>query len=524
MPDALPGLFLGQSDAAQPENLLFNRANRHGVVAGATGTGKTVTLQIMAQGFSDAGVPVFCADVKGDLSGISQVGAPNEKLIARAAEMGLTLTPRAAPTVFWDLYGQKGHPIRTTVSEIGPVLMARMLNLNDVQEGVLSVVFHVADKEGLLLLDLDDLRSLLVYVGENAERIGREVGNVAPASIAAIQRALLQVEQQGGDAFFGEPALKLEDMIRVGLDGRGQVNVLDSTRLMNSPRLYAAFLLWLLSELFEQLPEVGDPEKPRLVFFFDEAHLLFNDAPRALLEKVEQVVRLIRSKGVGVYFVTQNPADIPDSVLAQLGNRIQHALRAYTPSEQKGLKAASQSFRANAAFDTAEAIQALGVGEALVSVLDEKGAPTIVARTKIRPPASRLGPATDTERAAVMAASPVRGLYEQVLNRESAAEILASRHSAADQAELQAQVQAKAQAEADKAAAIQAKADQKAAEARAKAQAQTDARAAREAAKPARRSTRETPVEALTKSVLRTAGSTLTRELMRGLLGGLKRR
>lgn len=522
MPDALPGLFLGQSDAAQPENLLFNRANRHGVVAGATGTGKTVTLQIMAQGFSDAGVPVFCADVKGDLSGISQVGAPNEKLIARAADMGLTLTPRAAPTVFWDLFGQKGHPIRTTVSEIGPVLMARMLNLNDVQEGVLTVVFHVADKEGLLLLDLDDLRSLLVYVGENAERIGREVGNVAPASIAAIQRALLQVEQQGGDAFFGEPALKLEDMIRVGLDGRGQVNVLDSTRLMNSPRLYAAFLLWLLSELFEQLPEVGDPEKPRLVFFFDEAHLLFNDAPRALLEKVEQVVRLIRSKGVGVYFVTQNPADIPDSVLAQLGNRIQHALRAYTPSEQKGLKAASQSFRANAAFDTAEAIQGLGVGEALVSVLDEKGAPTIVARTRIRPPASRLGPATDTERAAVMAASPVRGLYEQVLNRESAAEILANRHSAADQAEVQAQVQAKAQAEADKAAAIQAKADQKAAEARAKAQA--EARASREAAKPARRSTRETPVEALTKSVLRTAGSTLTRELMRGLLGGLKRR
>ncbi|WP_295227107.1 helicase HerA-like domain-containing protein [uncultured Brevundimonas sp.] len=520
MPDALPGLFLGQSDAAQPENLLFNRANRHGVVAGATGTGKTVTLQIMAQGFSDAGVPVFCADVKGDLSGISQVGAPNEKLIARAAEMGLTLTPRAAPTVFWDLYGQKGHPIRTTVSEIGPVLMARMLNLNEVQEGVLTVVFHVADKEGLLLLDLDDLRSLLVYVGENAERIGREVGNVAPASIAAIQRALLQVEQQGGDAFFGEPALKLEDMIRVGLDGRGQVNVLDSTRLMNSPRLYAAFLLWLLSELFEQLPEVGDPEKPRLVFFFDEAHLLFNDAPRALLEKVEQVVRLIRSKGVGVYFVTQNPADIPDSVLAQLGNRIQHALRAYTPSEQKGLKAASQSFRANAAFDTAEAIQGLGVGEALVSVLDENGAPTIVARTRIRPPASRLGPATDTERAAVMAASPVRGLYEQVLNRESAAEILANRHSAADQAE----IKAKAQAEADKAAAIQAKADQKAAEARVKAQAQAEARASREAAKPARRSTRETPVEALTKSVLRTAGSTLTRELMRGLLGGLKRR
>ncbi|WP_293826929.1 helicase HerA-like domain-containing protein [uncultured Brevundimonas sp.] len=512
MSDTPPGLFLGQSDAAQPENLLFNRANRHGVVAGATGTGKTVTLQIMAQGFSDAGVPVFCADVKGDLSGISQVGAPNEKLLARAAEMGLTLTPRAAPVVFWDLYGQKGHPIRTTVSEIGPVLMARMLDLNDVQEGVLTVVFHVADKEGLLLLDLDDLRSLLVYVGENAERIGREVGNVAPASIAAIQRSLLQIEQQGGAAFFGEPALKLEDMIRVGLDGRGQVNVLDSTRLMNSPRLYAAFLLWLLSELFEQLPEVGDPEKPRMVFFFDEAHLLFDDAPRALLEKVEQVVRLIRSKGVGIYFVTQNPADIPDTVLAQLGNRIQHALRAYTPSEQKGLKAASQSFRANVAFDTAEAIQALGVGEALVSVLDEKGAPTIVARTKIRPPASRLGPATDAERAAIMAASPVRGLYDQVLNRESAAEILSNRHIA-DQAELQAQAQAKARAEADKAA-----------QAQARVQAKAQAQAGRTAATGARRSTRETPMEALTKSVLRTAGSTLTRELMRGILGGLKRR
>ncbi|WP_426024507.1 helicase HerA-like domain-containing protein [Brevundimonas sp. PWP3-1b1] len=522
MTDALPGLFLGQSDADQPESLLFNRANRHGVVAGATGTGKTVTLQIMAQGFSDAGVPVFCADVKGDLSGISQVGTPNEKLVARATEMGLTLTPRAAPTVFWDLYGQKGHPIRTTVSEIGPVLMARMLNLNDVQEGVLTVVFHVADKEGLLLLDLDDLRSLLVYVGENAERIGREVGNVAPASIASIQRALLQVEQQGGAAFFGEPALKLEDMIRVGLDGRGQVNVLDSTRLMNSPRLYAAFLLWLLSELFEQLPEVGDPEKPRLVFFFDEAHLLFNDAPRALLEKVEQVVRLIRSKGVGVYFVTQNPADIPDSVLAQLGNRIQHALRAYTPSEQKGLKAASQSFRVNAAFDTAEAIQGLGVGEALVSVLDEKGAPTIVARTKIRPPASRLGPATDAERAAIMAASPVRGLYDQVLNRESAAEILANRHSAADQAEAEAQAQAKAQADAAKAADIQAKADEKAEKERAREQARAAPRPA--PAPRARASNRQTPMEALTKSVLRTAGSTLTRELMRGILGGLKRR
>jgi hypothetical protein len=525
MTDATPGLFLGQSmdpDGAF-QTLLYKRANRHGVVAGATGTGKTVTLQIMAQGFSDAGVPVFCADVKGDLSGICMPGSPNEKLLTRAQGMGLTLNPKASPTVFWDLYGQKGHPIRTTVSEIGPVLLARMLNLNDVQEGVLSVIFHVADKEGLLLLDLDDLRSMLVYVGENAERIGREVGNVAPASVAAIQRSILQLEQQGGDAFFGEPALRLEDMMRTGLDGRGQVNVLDATRLMNSPRLYAAFLLWLLSELFEQLPEVGDPDKPRLVFFFDEAHLLFNDTPTALREKVEQVVRLIRSKGVGVYFVTQNPADIPDSVLAQLGNRIQHALRAYTPSEQKGLKAASESFRANPAFDTAEAIQGLGVGEALVSTLDEKGAPTVVARTAIRPPDSRLGPATDAERAQIMAASPVRGLYDTVVDRESAEEILAARRGEADQAAADAKL-AEARAKADAAAAKDA---EKAAAAREKEQARQQAQYEREAARsraPARRSTRETPIEAATKSVLRTAGSTITRELLRGLLGGLKRR
>ena len=499
---ANPGLFLGQSaDGAAPQReiLLWNRANRHGVIAGATGTGKTVTLQIMAQGFSEMGVPVFCADVKGDLSGISQAGTPNEKLVARAEGMGLSLTPKAAPTVFWDLYGQKGHPVRATVSEIGPLLMARMLDLNEVQEGVLTVAFHVADKEGLLLLDLDDLRSMLVYVAENAARIGREVGNVAPASIASIQRALLQLEQDGGDAFFGEPALKLTDMMRTSLDGRGQVNVLDSTRLMNSPRLYGAFLLWLMSELFEQLPEIGDPEKPRLVFFFDEAHLLFKDAPKPLLEKVEQVVRLIRSKGVGVYFITQNPADIPDSVLAQLGNRVQHALRAYTPSDQRGLKAASQSFRVNPAFDTAEAIQALGTGEALVSTLDEKGAPRVVARTLIRPPDSRLGPATDAERAAVMAASPVKGVYDTVIDRESAEEVLAARHAAT---EAQA---APSEAPAPKG---RAPAAPKPAPAR----------------KAPRKSSRQTPMEALTKSVLRTAGSTITRELLRGVLGSLKRR
>ncbi|QBQ49371.1 helicase HerA-like domain-containing protein [Brevundimonas naejangsanensis] len=504
MTDA-PALFLGQSFEGAPERLLLNRANRHGVVAGATGTGKTVTLQIMAQGFSEAGVPVFCADVKGDLSGISQDGGL-EKFAERAGKMGLTLNGRSAPVVFWDLYGQKGHPIRATISDVGPVLLARMLELNDVQEGVLTVAFHVADKEGLLLLDLEDLRALLAYVGENAQAIGREVGNVSPTSIAAIQRALLQLEQQGGRAFFGEPALRLEDMMRTALDGRGQVNVLDATRLMNSPRLYAAFLLWLLSELFEQLPEIGDPEKPRLVFFFDEAHLLFNDAPKGLLEKVEQVVRLIRSKGVGIYFVTQNPADIPDSVLAQLGNRVQHALRAYTPAEQKGLRAAAQSFRTNPAFDTAEAIQALGVGEALVSTLDEKGAPTVVARTKIRPPDSRLGPATEAERAATMAASPVRGVYDTAINRESAEEVLKARRAQADRIEAETA-----------AAAAEAKAAQKAAR---------SAPAPRAPATPRPRapSNRQTPVEALTKSVLRTAGSTITRELLRGVLGSLKKR
>ncbi len=505
MTDNPAALFLGQSFEGAAENLLFKRANRHGVVAGATGTGKTVTLQIMAQGFSDAGVPVFCADVKGDLSGISQAG-DTARFADRAGQMGLTLTGKAAPVVFWDLYGQKGHPIRATVSDVGPVLLARMLELNDVQEGVLTVAFHVADKEGLLLLDLEDLRALLAYVGENAQTIGREVGNVSPTSIAAIQRALLQLEQQGGTAFFGEPALRLEDMMRTSLDGRGQVNVLDSTRLMNSPRLYAAFLLWLLSELFEQLPEIGDPEKPRLVFFFDEAHLLFNDAPKGLLEKVEQVVRLIRSKGVGVYFVTQNPADIPDTVLAQLGNRVQHALRAYTPAEQKGLRAAAQSFRTNPAFDTAEAIQGLGVGEALVSTLDDKGAPTVVAQTKIRPPDSRLGPATDAERAAVMAASPVRGTYDTAVNRESAEEVLNARRAQAERIEAETA-----------AASAQAKAAEKAARS---APAPTRERAA---PRP-RASSRQTPMEALTKSVLRTAGTTITRELLRGVLGSLKRR
>lgn len=499
MTDA-PSLFIGQSFDGEPQRLLLNRANRHGIVAGATGTGKTVTLQIMAQGFADQGVPVFCADIKGDLSGISQAGG-TEKFGERAGKMGLELHGKGAPTVFWDLYGEKGHPIRATVSDVGPLLLSRMLELNDVQEGVLSIAFHVADKEGLLLLDLEDLRALLTYVSENAKQIGAEIGNVSPQSVAAIQRALLQLEQQGGKAFFGEPALRLDDLIKTPY-GMGQINVLDATKLMNSPRLYAVFLLWLLSELFEELPEIGDPDKPKLVFFFDEAHLLFKDAPKGLLEKIEQVVRLIRSKGVGVYFVTQNPADIPDSVLAQLGNRIQHALRAYTPAEQKGLRAASNSFRANPGFDTAEAIQALGVGEALVSLLDEKGAPTVVAQTKVRPPDSRLGPATDAERAQVIQNSPVRGVYDTTVNRESAEEILKAR---------------KAQAE-------RINADAKAAEEAEKTRAKAEKDAAKAKAPAKRASNRQTPMEALTKTVLRTAGAAITREILRGVLGGRKRR
>jgi DNA helicase HerA-like ATPase len=481
-------VLIGQSD--HPEVLLLNRANRHGLVAGATGTGKTVTLQILAQGLSDAGVPVFAADVKGDLSGIGAPGAPNEKMLARAQTMGLTLNPMAAPTVFWDLFGEQGHPIRATVSEMGPLLLSRILELNDVQEGVLSVVFRAADEEGLLLLDLKDLRAALAFASENAKALSAQYGNISPATIATIQRKLLVLEDQGGANIFGEPALSLSDLMRVDGSGRGYVSVLAANKLIASPRLYATFLLWLMSELFEELPEVGDPEKPRLVFFFDEAHLLFRDAPSSLLEEVEQVVRLIRSKGIGVYFVTQNPADIPDTVLGQLGNRIQHALRAYTPADQRGLKAASESFRANPAFDTAEAIQGLGVGEALVSVLDEKGAPTVVQKTLIRPPVSRLGPLTPAERTTLIGSSPVRGLYDEAKDRESAYEMLQARAKAAA-----------AEAAEDEAEAASAKA---------------------EARTPApRASNRQGMGEAFAKSMLRTIGSQVGRELIRGVLGGL---
>ncbi len=507
-------VVLGKAEA--PELLRLDKANRHGIVAGATGTGKTVTLQIMAQAFSDAGVPVFAADVKGDLSGIAVPGTPSEKLLARAKGMDVDLTPMAAPVVFWDLFGEKGHPIRATVSEMGPTLLSRLFELNDVQEGVLSIAFRVADDEGLLLLDLADLHAVLAHVGENAKEFGLKYGNVAPASIGALQRELLTLEDQGGGHFFGEPALRLEDIMRVGGDGRGLVSILAADRLIQSPRVYATFLLWLLSELFEQLPEVGDLDKPRLVFFFDEAHLLFRDAPRGLLEKIEQVVRLIRSKGVGIYFVTQNPADVPDTVLAQLGARVQHALRAYTPTEQKGLRAAANSFRPNPAFDTAEAIQQLGVGEALVSTLDEKGVPSVVARTMIRPPASRLGPILPAERTQVIASSPLRGLYDTTTDRESAYELLNARNRAED-AQAEAVTQQTAAEKAREAAAKEANREIRQAQRPAPRYQEPRPRAA------PRASNRQGMGEAFGKSVLRSVGSGLGRALLRGILGGLSR-
>jgi DNA helicase HerA-like ATPase len=408
--------------------LLPGLANRHGLIAGATGTGKTVTLQRMAESLSMIGVPVFMADVKGDLSGMSQKGEPRPRIEERLRQLGIANFAYAAcPVVFWDVFGEQGHPVRTTISGMGPLLLARLLNLNDTQQGVLSLVFRIADDNGLLLLDLKDLRAMLQYVGDNAKQFTTRYGNISAASIGAIQRGLITVEQQGGDRFFAEPALNIHDLIQTDARGRGVINILAADRLMNAPKLYATFLLWMLSELFEQLPEVGDPEKPKLVFFFDEAHLLFSDTPRALLEKIEQVVRLIRSKGVGVYFVTQNPLDIPETVLGQLGNRVQHALRAFTPRDQKAVKSAATTLRANPDIDVETAITELGVGEALVSLLDEKGRPCVVERAWVVPPGSRLGPVTAEERAALLKDSPLAGLYERSEDRESAYEKLTGR-------------------------------------------------------------------------------------------------
>jgi len=483
-----PGIFIGRG--SEPVYLLPRLANRHGLIAGATGTGKTVSLQILAEDFSRRGVPVFMADVKGDLSGISQPGTEHPKLRARAGQIGLDdYTLEAFPVVFWDLFGKQGHRVRTTVSEMGPLLLARLLGLNDTQEGVLYAVFKMADDQGLLLLDLKDLRALLTFAGENAKQLTLEYGNISTASIGAIQRRLLVLEQEGGEQFMGEPALDLFDFMRTGPNGYGNINILAADQLMQAPKLYAIFLLWLLSELFEELPEVGDPEKPRLVFFFDEAHLLFDDAPRALVDKVEQVVRLIRSKGVGVYFVTQNPLDLPDEILGQLGNRIQHALRAFTPREQKAVRAAAQTFRANPAFDAVEAIKELGVGEALVSTLGGKGTPGVVERTLIRPPASRLGPATPAERQAIIDASLFAKRYDTALDRVSAYEMLKER--------------------AEKAALVEAE--------RAKEEAAEKVRNT----SSGRRSNRQGVMEAMIKSVVRSVGSSLGRQISRGILGSI---
>ena len=434
----------GGENYADPQVLLLDKANRHGLIAGATGTGKTVTLQIMAEGFAAQGVPVFLSDVKGDLSGLAVSGSPDFKLhepfMARANTIGLDLQYDQFPVTFWDLFGEKGHPIRATVAEMGPLLLSRLMDLTDVQEGVLNVAFRVADEEGLPLLDLKDLQALLVWVGQNAKELSLRYGNVASSSVGAIQRQLLVLENQGGTALFGEPALDLSDMMRTR-DGRGEINILAADQLMGSPRLYATFLLWLLSELFEELPEVGNPDKPKLVFFFDEAHLLFDDAPKALVDKVEQVARLIRSKGVGVYFVTQNPADIPDDVLGQLGNRVQHALRAFTAKDRKELKTAAQTYRDNPGFDTAAAIQEVGTGEAVTSFLDRKGIPMIVERTLIRPPSSQLGPIDMPTRKAIMQASDMAGKYDKTLDRESAFEILGKRAEAAAKAAEEAEAE-----------------------------------------------------------------------------------
>ena len=411
--------------------LLPGLANRHGLVAGATGTGKTVTLQSLAQGFSAIGVPVFMADVKGDLSGLAQAGSMSPRLKQRLALLGIREFAFAAcPVTFWDVFGKSGHPVRATVSDVGPLLLARMLNLNDTQEGVLALAFKIADDNGLLLLDMKDLRAMLQHVGDSARDFTTGYGNISAASIGIIQRALLQLEQQGAERFFGEPALNIADLMQTDESGRGMVNILAAESLMASPRLYSTFLLWMLSELFEHLPEVGDPEKPKLVFFFDEAHLLFNEAPKVLLEKIEHMVRLIRSKGVGVYFATQNPLDIPDTVLGQLGNRVQHALRAFTPRDQKAVKAAAATMRANPKLNVETAISDLGVGEALVSFLDEQGRPCRVERAFIVPPASRLGPITDAERQSVIRASVIFGHYEQTVDRESAYEKLKGRAQA----------------------------------------------------------------------------------------------
>ena len=547
------GIFIGTSVGGTPQVLDLKRANRHGLIAGATGTGKTVTLQGIIEGFSKAGVPCFVADVKGDLSGLAMSGSPQSKtheiFAARAAEIGQNdWTYADNPVQFWDLFGEQGHPIRTTVSEMGPLLLARLMDLNEVQEGVLTIAFHVADQEKLLLIDLDDLQAMLANCAERASELTTQYGNVSKQSVGTIQRALLQLRSQGGEHFFGEPALDLDDFIGTDDKGRGLVNVLAADKLMQSPKLYSTFLLWLMSELFEHLPEIGDPDKPTLCFFFDEAHLLFDEAPKALLEKIEQVVRLIRSKGVGVYFITQNPIDIPDTVAGQLGNRVQHALRAFTPRDQAAVKSAAETFRANPGVDVASAITELKVGEALVSLLLPDGSPSPVERTLIKPPRSRVGPVTKVERGVLIQTDPIGSKYDTLIDRESAEEILAGKAGEA----AAAAAEAKAKTEADKAAAVQAKADAVAArdaekqriadqretdrQARLTAQAQKQAereaansswnRAITSATRSASSAVGRSVANEVSKAVFgssRGAGSSIVGGLVRGVLGGLFR-
>ncbi|MES3025617.1 MAG: helicase HerA-like domain-containing protein [Pseudomonadota bacterium] len=485
--------------------MLSNMVNRHGCITGATGTGKTVTLQVIAQALSDAGVPVFMADVKGDLSGMAKAGQLSEKMGKRLEALGAGAPAWAAcPVTFWDVYGEQGHPVRATISDLGPLMLARMLNLNDTQEGVLQLVFKIADDNGLLLLDTRDLRTMLQNVGDNSADYRTEYGNISAASIGAIQRGLIGIEEQGGDQFFGEPMLNIDDLLQTDAHGKGVVNILAADKLLNSPRMYAVFLLWLLSELYENLPEAGDLDKPKLVFFFDEAHLLFSDAPKPLLQKIEQVVRLIRSKAVGVFFITQNPLDIPDTVLGQLGNRVQHALRAYTPRDQKAVKAAAETFRANPAFDTAQIISELGVGEALVSFLDEKGRPNIVERAFILPPASQIGPIDAAERKRVMVQSIVAGVYDKTVDRESAHEMIVARNA----------VEAKAAAEAKPAAPAG-----KAAEAE-----DSTFGGILGGLFGGGKSKRETAGQAMLKSAARSIGSSVGREIIRGVLGSIMRK
>ena len=476
-------ILLGANAEGQEIELRPEMANRHGLIAGATGTGKTVSLQILAEGFSRLGVPVFTADVKGDLSGLCEQGKPHEKIDERKAKIGLEkYSARGYPLIFWDVFGEKGLPLRTTISEMGPMLLSHLLGLNDTQDGVLHVAFSLADDEGMLLLDLKDLRSLLAWMGENAAEIKTEYGSVSPNSVAAIQRRLHVLQEAGGDQFFGEPALKIEHLLQKDFSGNGVINVLEASTLMSNPQLYSTVLLWLLSELFEDFEEVGDQEVPKLVFFFDEAHLLFDNAPKALLEKIEQVVRLIRSKGVGVYFVTQHPLDVPDSVLGQLGNRIQHALRAFTPRDKKAVKTAAETFRANPKLDTKRIITQLGVGEALVSVLDEDGQPTVVEQTLIVPPESLIGPCSDEKRLELNERSPLRALYQESVDRESAYEILKKR-----QEELE----------------------------------EREKRSGNSPAKSSGGRKRQSATEAFFKSMMRSIGNTIGRRIVRGILGSI---